>query len=150
VIDPGLRGKVVLVTGGNSPRGIGAATARAFAAQGAAVFVHFFRPIQIRAGDGEPTTDPGTPRGDGEATYAALQRHPADALVAEIRAAGGPAAAWEADLADPDAARVLLDRAEAALGPVEVLSTTPPTANRTPCCPTPCSRRTRGRLTISR
>ena len=43
MIDPGLEDKIVLVTGGNNPRGIGAATARAFAAQGAAVFIHYLR-----------------------------------------------------------------------------------------------------------
>ena len=31
MIDPGLKDKVVLVTGGNNPFGIGAAIARAFA-----------------------------------------------------------------------------------------------------------------------
>jgi NAD(P)-dependent dehydrogenase (short-subunit alcohol dehydrogenase family) len=35
----GLTGRVVAVTGANNPRGIGAATARAFAAHGAKVFV---------------------------------------------------------------------------------------------------------------
>ena len=43
MIDPGLDGKVVLITGANNPYGIGAATAKAFAAQGARVFLHFFR-----------------------------------------------------------------------------------------------------------
>ena len=43
MIDPGLKDKVVLITGANNPYGIGAATARAFAAQGARVFLHFFR-----------------------------------------------------------------------------------------------------------
>ena len=43
MIDRGLKGKVVLVTGGNNPGGIGAATAKAFAAQGAAVFIHYLR-----------------------------------------------------------------------------------------------------------
>jgi 3-oxoacyl-[acyl-carrier protein] reductase len=38
-----------------------------------------------------------------------------------IRAAGGRAAAWEANLADPTVIPELLDRAEQALGPVEVL-----------------------------
>mgnify|MGYP001563770212 FL=1 len=40
MVNPGLQNKVVLITGGNNPRGIGAATAKAFAAQGAAVFIH--------------------------------------------------------------------------------------------------------------
>jgi len=43
MIDPGLSDKVALVTGANNPRGIDGATARAIAAQGAAVFLHYYR-----------------------------------------------------------------------------------------------------------
>jgi NAD(P)-dependent dehydrogenase (short-subunit alcohol dehydrogenase family) len=43
MIDPGLRDKVVLVTGANNRFGIGAAIAGAFAAQGAAVFITYLR-----------------------------------------------------------------------------------------------------------
>jgi 3-oxoacyl-[acyl-carrier protein] reductase len=128
MIDPGLSGKVVLVTGGNSPRGIGAATARAFARQGAAVFIHYFRstpptaPVAGPAGEADSVAGAGDRSGEaGEATYLALQQHTAEALVAEIRAADGRADAWEADLADPGAAARLFDRAEATLGPVDVL-----------------------------
>jgi NAD(P)-dependent dehydrogenase (short-subunit alcohol dehydrogenase family) len=43
MIDPGLTKKVVLVTGANNPHGIGAEIAKAFAAQGCKVFLHYFR-----------------------------------------------------------------------------------------------------------
>lgn len=109
MIDPGLAGRVALVTGAN--QGIGAATARALAAQGAAVFLTF-----LRLGE----RDPGA-----EATrmpaYADARSRTAEGVVAEIAAAGGRAAAWEADLADPGVVPALFDAAEAALGPVEIL-----------------------------
>ena len=43
MIDTDLKGKSVLVTGGNNPHGIGAAIARAFASKGSKVFIHYFR-----------------------------------------------------------------------------------------------------------
>ena len=45
MIDPRLKEKVVLITGANNPHGIGAGVARAFAAQGSRVFLHYFRQI---------------------------------------------------------------------------------------------------------
>ena len=48
MIDTGLKDKIVLLTGGNNPHGIGAATAKAFTLQGAAVFIHYFRqPVEV-------------------------------------------------------------------------------------------------------
>jgi 3-oxoacyl-[acyl-carrier protein] reductase len=118
MIDPGLKDKVVLVTGGNNPRGIGAATAKAFAAQGAAVFIHYFRDLAEWRGTEKRAPARDTP---GEAFYYQLQTLSADAVVQAIRAPGGRAEAWEADLADPAAIPELFDRAEQAFGPVEVL-----------------------------
>jgi NAD(P)-dependent dehydrogenase (short-subunit alcohol dehydrogenase family) len=40
MLDSGLKDKVVLVTGGNNPFGIGAAIARAFSSQSANLFIH--------------------------------------------------------------------------------------------------------------
>ena len=108
MIDPALRGRVALVTGAN--QGIGAAAARALAAEGAPVFLTYLR--VDRAGHG----DPALPR-----TYDEVRARSAEAVVEAIRQAGGRADGWEADLADPAVVPELFDRAEAAFGPVEVL-----------------------------
>src|SRR6185437_3303476 len=57
----------------------------------------------------------------GEALYHARQALPADDVVQSILDRGGRAAAMEADLSDPATSSVLFDRAEAMLGPVEVV-----------------------------
>ncbi len=114
MIDPGLDGKVVLITGANNPYGIGAATAKAFAAQGARVFLHFFRLPNA------PSGAEGV-RGPGPAFYRAQQGKRADEVLDAIRRRGGQAAAWEVDLSDPENIPKLFDQVEAAFGPVDVL-----------------------------
>ncbi len=119
MIDPGLTDKVAVVTGGNNPHGIGAATARALAAQGVVVLIHFFRQTEdAPSGSTNDTADPGTP---SLAFYMAMQTQPADAVVREIRDRGGQAESFEADLADADVIPQLFDRAERAFGPVDIL-----------------------------
>jgi 3-oxoacyl-[acyl-carrier protein] reductase len=101
-----LSGHVALVTGGN--HGIGAATARALAACGARVLLTY-----LRLAD---PPDPGIPD-----RYRENRASDADHVVAAIRAAGGEAAALEANLADPGTPVRLFDPAEARLGPVDIL-----------------------------
>src|SRR5690242_19214869 len=114
MIELGLTGKVALITGANSPYGIGAAAARAFAAQGAAVFITYLRQqIDLSpqaAGAPEQASIPG------EAFYQAAQQLTAETVVQQIRAAGGRIEAFEADLADSATIRLLFDRAEQAFG----------------------------------
>jgi 3-oxoacyl-[acyl-carrier protein] reductase len=117
VIDPGLKDKTVLVTGGNNPHGIGAATARAFSAQGAAVFIHYLR----QPFDPKSVADQKQLQTPGLSFFFAQQAKTAEEVVQEIQKAGGKAGSWECDLAVPKAIPALFDCAEDELGPVDVL-----------------------------
>jgi len=87
-IDPSLRGKVAIVTGAS--RGIGAATARAFADAGAAV------------------------------ALAARSERELSEVAASIVAAGGRAIAVPTDVGDSDAVRQLVDRTVQTFGRLDL------------------------------
>jgi 3-oxoacyl-[acyl-carrier protein] reductase len=101
-----LAGRTALVTGAN--HGIGAAIAVALARLGADVGVTYLR----LAAESDP---------DAPAEYTGQRRAHADAVVAEIIAAGRRAFAIEADLTDPDTPRRVFDAVEDALGPISIL-----------------------------
>jgi 3-oxoacyl-[acyl-carrier protein] reductase len=85
-----LEGRTALITGGS--RGIGAAIARAFAVEGAAVAL-------LHLGDHANASN----------------------LVAEIAAQGRPALACECDVADPDAVAKATARVETGMGLIDIL-----------------------------
>lgn len=85
-----LTGKVAVVTGAS--KGIGAAIAKAFAAEGAAVVVNY-----------------------------ASSKDGADAVVAAITADGGKAIAVQADVSKTDQAQALIESAVTAFGRLDVL-----------------------------
>lgn len=109
MIDPGLSDRTALITGAN--QGIGAATAVALAAQGVKVFLTY-----LRLDPSEHADDPAYP-----AEYSVQRAATASAVVDHIRALGGRAEAVEADLSNPATVPDLFSRAEAELGPVEIL-----------------------------
>ena len=117
MIDPLLENKTVLITGAN--HGIGSATAEAFAAQKAKVFISYYRDIcRYSEEELKQAREAGI---GGDVLYRAMQQQSADPLIHRIRAAGGVAVAHEADLANPDNIPRLFGRCETELGPVDVL-----------------------------
>ena len=111
LINPNLKDKVVLITGANNPAGIGAAAARAFAAQGAKLFLHTFH---------QPYTLPVLATVPGEAMYRNLQ-NATDEVARELRSAGAQVESLEADLMDVRSVPLIFERAESAFGHVDVL-----------------------------
>jgi 3-oxoacyl-[acyl-carrier protein] reductase len=79
MISTGLKNKVVLITGVNNPYGIGAATAKAFVNEGAAVFVTYLRlPAKM-----------STTGVTGEAFYRIQNTKTAGEVINNIREHGG-------------------------------------------------------------
>jgi 3-oxoacyl-[acyl-carrier protein] reductase len=98
-----LRGKVAIVTGASRLRGIGAATCRALAAQGCAVFFTGYPPYDATAFPESATT------------------MDLENLAAELRGTGVPAAFMEVDLAQQNCAARIFDMVERLLGPASIL-----------------------------
>ncbi|MGI8313197.1 SDR family NAD(P)-dependent oxidoreductase [Saccharopolyspora hattusasensis] len=110
MIDPRLRDRVAVITGANSPLGIGAGIARALARQGVKVVLASL-----------PETPPAGTTTCADRTYSATKATGTDHVRDALRADGADAESLAVDLADPAAAPAIFDHAETHLGPVEIL-----------------------------
>ena len=119
MVNYNIEDKVVLVTGANNPYGIGAATARVFAKEGAKVFITYYRTSPEDYGvdyeEAKSASEPGMP------WYHYLRTKNAEEVVDSIVTDGGLADAWETDLRDPDNVSNLMDRVESRFDSVDVL-----------------------------
>ena len=115
MIDTNLKDKIVVVTGANNPYGIGAAIAKAFAAEGAQVFITYYRQSPEEYG-GISIEEALDATESGLSFYYAMQTRSADDVVKAIHDQGGQAVAWEADLSDPSSIHQVFDRAETTFG----------------------------------
>ncbi len=119
MIDTGLKDKVVIVTGANNKYGIGAATAEAFAREGAKVFLNYLclsaEEYGFKESEIKKANMPGLP------FYFKNWAMTADEVVRQVQESGGQASSWECDLSNPDSIPQLFDRVEETFGPVDVL-----------------------------
>jgi 3-oxoacyl-[acyl-carrier protein] reductase len=119
MINPGLEGKIVLITGANNPFGIGAATVRAFSVQGAKAFLTYLCESPETYGVSEEEAKKATTPSKAFGRYQNSQN--ADRVIREVRESGGEVEAMELDLARAEQIPRLFDAVEKARGQVDIL-----------------------------
>lgn len=113
MVDYGLKDRVALITGANNPQGIGAATACAFAREGAKVVLVYkkvYRPF-----DRDKTGENGADR------YYAANAGNADIIESRLREMHADYLIIESDISDEDAVREIYAAAIERFGRVDIL-----------------------------
>ena len=113
MIDYGLRGRVALITGVSNPEGIGAATARAFAREGARLVLVYKR--ITRPFDTKKTDRFGVDR------YFAANASDASKVEEELRGMNADFISIEADISNEDSVREIYKKAAIMYGKVDIL-----------------------------
>lgn len=113
MIDYGIKGKVALITGANNPQGIGAATAFAFAQQGAKVVLVYKR--EPRDYDEAKTGSNGTDR------YFKANAGSADAVAAKLQEMGVEYLVLESDISNEEQVKGIYRAALERFGRVDIL-----------------------------
>ena len=113
MVDYGLRNKVVLITGVNNPQGIGAATALAFACEGAKL-VLVYKKVD-RPFDNDKTGKNGVDR------YYAANAGNADYVESRLREMNAEYLILESDISDQDTVKEIYAAAFDRFGTVDVL-----------------------------
>ena len=113
MVDYGLRDKVVLITGVNNPQGIGAATALAFAREGARL-VLVYKKVD-RPFDKDKTGKNGVDR------YYAANAGDADFVESRLREMDAEYLILESDISDEDAVKEIYSAAFNRFGRVDIL-----------------------------
>ena len=111
--DYGLKDKVALITGANNPQGIGAATAFAFAREGAKVVLVYKK--VLRPFDRARTGENGVDR------YCAANAGNADAVEKRLRGMNADCLVLESDISDEDAVGKIYSAAAERYGKVDIL-----------------------------
>ena len=113
MVDYGLKDRVAIITGANNPQGIGAATALAFAREGAKVVLVYKR--LFRDFDASKTDRNGVDR------YFAANAGNADAVEGKLREMNAEYVILEGDISDEDAVKEIYGAALERFGRVDIL-----------------------------
>ena len=113
MIDYGIKGKVALITGANNPQGIGAATAFAFAREGAKVVLVYKR--EPREYDETQTDRNGTDR------YFKANAGSADAVAAKLQEMGVEYLVLESDISNEEQVKGIYRAVLERFGRVDIL-----------------------------